>query len=108
MRLRMRARSRASRLPETLPWTLGGTHPPPPSSSQASRLWRFVFGTLVGCAWSLWTLAVFGHSVGAVTISCALAAAAGTYVHALPYSGYGGLVLAFTTPLISLGQVISR
>ncbi|KAL1518577.1 hypothetical protein AB1Y20_002865 [Prymnesium parvum] len=68
--------------------------------AESSRLWRFVFGTLIGCVWSLWTVGLFGHALAPLVISCSLAAAAGTYIHALRYFGYGGLVLAFTTPLI--------
>lgn len=72
--------------------------------AEPSRNWRFVIGTFIGCVWALWTAAVFGQHGVCIAASCMLAAGVGTFVHATPYFGYAGLVMAFTTPLIALGQ----
>ena len=75
-----------------------------PVIASAARLWRFVLGTFLGCVWALWVAACIGADALGVAVASALAAAVGTYLHAGEYFGYMGLCMAFTAPLIAVGE----
>ena len=69
----------------------------------SSRVWRFAFGTYIACTWALWVVYFAGSTWWQLICLQLVSAGVGTYIHAHPYFGYTGLVLAFTVPIIVVG-----
>lgn len=67
-----------------------------------SRLWRWMLGTYLGCTFAWWSTCIAADQAWLLALCLGLSAFAGTWLHASDFVAFGGLVAAFTPPVISV------